>query len=92
MGEDNRMESDLVLGGVKPPALRLSWRSWIPHQEIFKERCLAHVKDIQCINMLLGNDRNKYSNQGLASYQASSGHIREEIIFSLEMRSVCSDP
>lgn len=88
-----QVESVLALRGVYPPAIQLSWRSWTLHQEIFEEEwCLSYAKDIQCINMLLGNDRNEYSNQELGSYLLGSQHIRKEMIFSLEMRSVCSDP
>lgn len=66
--------------------------SWIFYQEISKEqRHLAYVKDIRCINMLLGDDKNKYSKRGLGSYPLSSWCIRRDITFSLEMQSVCSD-
>lgn len=90
-GEEKRVESVLALRGVYPPAIQLSWRSRTLHQEIFKEEwCLVYVKDIQCINMLLGNDRKRYSNQGLGSFLLGSQHTRNEMI-SLEMRGVCSD-
>lgn len=89
-GAGLRRKCNLALSGILLSVGNNS--SWIPYQEISKEhRRLAYVKDIRCINMLLGDDRNKYSNQRLGSYQPGSWCIRREITFSLEMHSMCSD-
>lgn len=91
MGEDKRMKSDLALREVFPPGIRLSWRSWILYQEIFEGdwRCLAYVKDTQCIHMLLGDARNKYSNQGLGSYQLGSwAHQERNYLFIRDAQCV----
>lgn len=62
---------------------------WIPCQELSKEQgCLAYVEDIRCINMLLGDDGNKYSNQGLGFYQQGSCALGEKLPFHLRC-TVC---
>lgn len=63
-----------------------------PVREYPRSRDVWHMwRTIRYINMLLGGDGNKYSNQGLGSYHQVSWCVRREITFPPEMHSVCSD-